>query len=204
VIRVEHDAIERVTLSLVGTIRDGLQGIGGGGGATQVLLRSPGADDLGDGVLLTVYLYDVVSHPHLRNANSDGRWLAGEETQPLVVELYYLLTAYATPDDTEEEMTQHRVLGRTLQVLHDSPVLHGLTGPDEDDEPVRVTRSDHSLSDITNLWSTFPDTPYHPSVSVVAGPVVIGSERGSDATGVRELEVAYDARRPAPEEARRE
>ena len=47
------------------------------------------------------------------------------------------------------------------------------------------------VDELTNIWNTFRETSFEPSVSYLVSPVVIDSERERTITRVREREEQY-------------
>jgi len=141
--------------------------------------KNPGSN------LLTIFLYKVLENPYLKNQdrsllppNANGQLT--EQSPPLTVDLYYLLTAYSGGDILEA----HRALSRAMRVFYDNGVLRGsqlrsdvpskgLTA----DSILRVTLNPITIEDMTRIWSVFPDTPYEISVTYLVTPVPIESAR---------------------------
>jgi Pvc16 N-terminal domain len=134
--------------------------------------------------LLTLFLYKVRENPHLRNdarrslpVDVDGKLV--EQEPPLMVDLYYLLTAHHATDQLEA----HRALSRAMRVFYDNAILRGsviqatkdrgLTS----DATLRITLDPISMEDMTRIWSAFPDTQYEISVTYLVTPVPIESSR---------------------------
>jgi Pvc16 N-terminal domain len=134
--------------------------------------------------LLTLFLYKVMENPYLKNdarrvvaTNTNGTLV--EEEPPLVVDLYYLLTAHHATDQLEA----HRALSRAMRVFYDNAILRGsfiqatkdrgLTS----DAALRITLDPISMEDMTRIWSVFPDTQYEISVTYLVTPVPIQSIR---------------------------
>lgn len=152
---------------------------------SDIALASPAVrGDGGNDWRLTLYLYDVTPSGHSR---SDERPepVPGEATptdRPLVVDLQYLLTVHPASegtDGTQKTWEQHRVLGRAMQVLRDNAVIRGsdLRGSLADGEDLRLSITRESLNTVMDVWSTFPDQAYEPSVSYLVTPVAIESTR---------------------------
>jgi hypothetical protein len=136
---------------------------------------------------LTLVLYKVIENPYLKNDDRrvtqrpDGRLV--EEPPPLVVDLYYLLTAHALTAQPDEPIKAQRALSRAMRVLYDSGIVagsaiqstsdNGLTSADT----LRITLNPISMEDMTRIWSVFPDTQYELSVTYLVTPVPIQSER---------------------------
>lgn len=157
-----------------------LQLLKGSLGATNVALSSP----KNASTLLSLFLYKVMENPYLKNderrvlpPGSDGKLV--EQEPPLMVDLYYLLTAHHSTDLIEA----HRALGRAMRVFYDNAILRGsalqatpnrgLTA----DTTLRITLNPISMEDMTRIWSVFPDTQYEISVTYLVTPVPIESAR---------------------------
>jgi hypothetical protein len=72
---------------------------------------------------VTLFLYDIVEEPTVRNRGKTKRIVAGDVRilkQPLGVGLYYMVTAWGG-----DRLTEQRMLGRVLQVLYDDAILDG-------------------------------------------------------------------------------
>ena len=108
-------------------------------------------------------------------AGVDGRLV--EQEPPLIVDLYYLLTAHHATDQLEA----HRGLSRAMRVFYDNAILRG--SPIQDDQgrgltsdtTLRITLNPISMEDMTRIWSVFPDTQYEISVTYLVTPVPIES-----------------------------
>lgn len=151
----------------------------------DVALASPDAQgERGNDWRLTLYLYDVAESDELRNAdrrkpkpNADA-----VSKSPLVLDLQYLLTAHPSNGasaGTTDTVEQHEVLGQAMQVLRDNAILRGseLTGSLAGEDQLQISIKQESIDAVMNVWSTFPDQPYHPSVAYLVTPVTIESNR---------------------------
>ena len=131
---------------------------------------------------LNLYLYQVMPNAAYRNADIPRQLRPGETGQPpLALNLYYLLTAYATDD---QQPVSHRILGRAMSVLNDHPLLGRReietalpnSGLGEQFERVRLSLQPLALEDIFKLWSGF-QTHYRLSAAYEATVVLIESTR---------------------------
>jgi hypothetical protein len=149
-------------------------------GAANVVLGPPKNAT----TLLTLFLYKVIENPYLRNdgrrslpLDVDGRLV--EQEPPLIVDLYYLLTAHHATDQLEA----HRGLSRAMRVFYDNAILRGsaLQATKDrglaSDTTLRITLNPISMEDLTRIWSVFPDTQYEISVTYLVTPVPIESTR---------------------------
>lgn len=133
----------------------------------EIGLASP--DDAGDlGLRLTLYLYRVSENGHEKNETRQEIGTEHDKRPPLALDLYYLLTAY--PGTDGEEADPHLLLGRAMQVLHDDSLLEG-------DEKSYVSIYPQSMDEMADIWNTFQDESFQPSVSYLVSPVFIDSTR---------------------------
>jgi hypothetical protein len=143
--------------------------------------------------VLTLFLYKVLENPDFKNAdshqltaNAQGRLV--EARKPLIVDLYYLLTAHLAETTLLEA---HRALSRAMRVFYDNGILRGsLLSADPSnrgltaDSTLRLTLNPITMEDLTRIWSVFPDTPYEISVTYLVTPVAIESERVDESAPV--------------------
>ena len=145
----------------------------------DVTLDSPAALQTGTETYskVNLYLYQVVENPYSKNqewvTRDDGR----QEYPPLALNLYYLLTPYAS-----DPLSAHRVLSHAMQTLYDRTILQG----PELAEPLRLT-VDHlalnlvslKLEELTRIWNAL-QTPYRLSVAYEVRIVLLRSTRERD------------------------
>lgn len=139
--------------------------------------------------LINLFLYQTMVNAAWRNTDMPRQIKPGETGQPpLGLNLYYLLTAYGSGDDSPDPLS-HRLLGRAMSVLHDHPVLSSadikLALPVADlalydlydqIEHVRVIPQTLTLDDMSKLWTTF-QAKYRISAAYQAAVVLIESNR---------------------------
>jgi hypothetical protein len=207
----DHRAIADAGQSLVDLLRSSLALDGGDDaivlGSPATVGGGPGPGGGGGGGTtprLSVYLYRVEPNADLRNvprrvADAPGD---GDPTTvtpaPLALDLHYLLTAYPSGSTgggtgggtTGDTWDQHRVLGWAMGTLADHPTLQGddLAGSLADDPPIHVTPEVTRFEDVVDVWSTFTDRPYEPSIGYLLSPVLVDSTLGTSGRRVTERE----------------
>lgn len=143
----------------------------------DVGLASPG--EIGENDLrLSLYLYRVAENGQLNNVERERIDDDTYRDPPLALDLYYLLTAHPSAggtDGTDRTAQQHRVLGLAMQVMRNNAVVGetDLRGSLADDRELRISPYPQSVDELTNIWATFQDAPFRPSVSYLVGPVLI-------------------------------
>jgi hypothetical protein len=140
--------------------------------------------------VLTLFLYDVVEDASARNQPPTRTpvQVAGHQRvtvgkPPLMLILRYMLTAWAA-----DRVSEHRMIGRALQSLHDHATLAGpglvgtLAGTDE---ALRLTLAPISLHERSVVWDAI-NQPYRLSVNYEVRVVRIDPELAIDLPGVTE------------------
>ena len=179
-----YTAIAGVGNTLVSLLIDRMDGYVD---ADEIALGSPGSEGVDDDFRLLVYLYDVRQNEHLSNDRARSTAAGRPGGAALVLDLHYMLAALPKANKPTEELTttsteQHNVLGRAMQVLEDHAIVRR---PDLDDafdrtETITITMESRSQSTLLDVWGTFPEAPYQPSISYVVSPVVIDSRRSTE------------------------
>jgi hypothetical protein len=137
---------------------------------------------------VNIYLYRVSPNAALRNRELPNRTGDGLLRQRPVaaLDLHYLFSFFGS----EAELVPQRLLGSTVRVLHDFPVITRemlddvrvsptfpvfLAASDLDQQPelVKFTPAQLSLDDLSKVWSVFFQTPYALSVAYEATVVLI-------------------------------
>jgi hypothetical protein len=173
-------AIRDVGETLVQLLRDNLGGIVPTPN-DQIVLLSPAEAKIG-GVRLTLFLYSIAPAIELRNEMEIPGLLGKDEAVSEPLNLYYLLTAFAPAegdDPTERTLDSHLLLGEAMRVFFDNGMLTGtlLRGRLPRDEELRLTMQPMTVEDLTRIWSVFPESVLHASVSYLVTPVRLRSTR---------------------------
>lgn len=135
---------------------------------------------------LNIFLYHTAVNAGWRNMDLPGE----RGVPPLALNLYYMLTAYATNnnDDKDGDESSHRVLCAAMSVLHDYPVLTradiaaALDGNDlaQQFERVRITPQPLSVDEIYKLWTAY-QAPYRISAAYELTVTLVDSSIASGA-----------------------
>lgn len=141
----------------------------------SVTLDSP-ADlkgDTGPFQKINLYLYQVLENPYTKNQP----WVAPDagtlQMPPLTLNLYYLLTPYAS-----DQYSAHTVLGHAMRVFYDNGIITGskLAGSLRTSvDKINLVLSPMKLEELTRIWNAL-QTPYRLSVCYEVRVIVIESE----------------------------
>jgi hypothetical protein len=148
----------------------------------DIVLGSPGEID--EDSKLSLFLFQVLENIHLKNREMQQIDSNKLKYPPLSLDLYYLLTAHFPQETTAKTYDAHKLLGQAMQVLYDNAILTGddLHGSLKNSiEELHITLNPMGLEDITNIWNTFQNKSYKPSVCYVVSPVNIESARPPEA-----------------------
>ena len=142
-----------------------------------VTLDSPATLPTGgdqDSAKINLYLYQVLENPFSKNQPWVTQPTGTQKYPPLALNLYYLLTPYAT-----DPISAHRVLTHAMQKLHDNSNLLDA----QLQESLRLS-VDHlsivlcpmELEELTRIWNAL-QTPYRLSVCYQVRIVLIESQQ---------------------------
>lgn len=140
--------------------------------------------------VLTLFLYDVVEDASARNrpplrtpVQSGGQQRVTAAKPPMTLLLRYMMTPWA-----EDRLTEHRMIGRTVQSLYDHATLSGpqlAGGLAAGDEVLRFTLQPIALEDRARVWDAI-NQPYRLSVNYEVRVVHIAPELSESIPGVTE------------------
>ena len=146
----------------------------------SIAVISPDAVKDRDGIHLGLFLYASIESPMLKNEPMRPAVNGTRKRPPMMLDLYYLLTAYGNPNAPGEasgrEIDAHRLLRLSMSALHRNGVLVGTQLPPELRTPeygLRVSLNPITIEDMTRIWSVFVNTSYRASVCYVVTPVPI-------------------------------
>ena len=139
----------------------------------------------GNPAVLSVFLFEVVEDATVRNrpwerTQSGTNYLLRKPPMPLI--LRYLLTPWAS-----DPVTQHKMLGRVMQVLYDGAILTdpGLQGGlANTNQALKLKMAPLTLEERSRIWYAI-QRPYHLSQTYEVRVVNLDSERQESRTPVR-------------------
>lgn len=132
---------------------------------------------------LSLWLYHVSEDEHAKNAapvkGADGSF----RVPPLALDLYYLLTPFATSGEAD-----HLVLGRAMQTFYDQSTARivDTLGTSSINEELRITLYRRSLDEISQVWQALRE-PYRLSVCYQVKVTHLDSNRVEGAKAVVEV-----------------
>ncbi len=131
---------------------------------------------------VNLYLYRVSESPALKNQEIPGQGHpAAFGHPPLSLDLHYLVTAYANNDTVEDaDLTAQELLGDTMQVLHDNPVIPGdllLPNLRHAFERIKISLQPAPMEELASVWNVYPDTDFRRSAAYQVSVVQIESRR---------------------------
>lgn len=170
-------AIRDVGETLIRLLRDNLAGVD-----PEAVVLLPPAEAKTGGVLVTLFLYSIAPAVEMRNELEIPGLRPGDEAVSEPLDLYYLLTVFVPPGGTtptERTLESHRLLGEAMRIFFENGTLTGslLRGDLPRDEELRLTLQPMTVEDLTRIWTVFPESVMHTSLSYVVSPVRLRSSR---------------------------
>jgi hypothetical protein len=121
---------------------------------------------------LSLWLYHVSEDEHVKNTPSVRLSDGSFRMTPLALDLYYLLTPFATSGEAD-----HLLLGKAMLTFHDTAIVRIVDGAAMDvNEELRITLFRRSLDDISPVWQALRE-PYRLSVCYQVKVTHIDSNR---------------------------
>lgn len=141
-------------------------------------------NDKGD-MNLSIWLFEIKENTEFRTSDMIDQ---GDVVRypPIALDLTYLITAHSSSDVLTRAIDEHRIIGKTMQVLHDHNILRGddlvgsLAGTGGS---YRIAKEELPMETAVSL---FPNTPYKLSLCYKVGPVYLDSTRTRPVSRVRE------------------
>lgn len=142
-----------------------------------------------DNTYLSLALYRIAENGEMKNRPLEWKSANTLQYPPLSLNLFYLITPLTSSAEND-----HRLLGKTMQVLYDNAIIRGaalqVQAISPDIAELRVILNPISMEDITKLWSAYI-RPYRLSVSYEVKVVYIDSQRETDAERVLRKKMVY-------------
>ncbi|WP_167854707.1 DUF4255 domain-containing protein [Mangrovimicrobium sediminis] len=159
----------------------------GAGGSMVLSARTPQEMADSNEAGLSVWLYRIARDPEL--LNQPPRRVAADayEYRPLPLRLHYLMTPVVNDPEVSgnDPGMEQFIIGKVLQSLHDTPVLHGaLLGGDLAGSGSRLTvrLEPMDLEEITRVWDAM-ESSYQLCISYEVSLVLIASNQAAEHLG---------------------
>lgn len=153
-------------------------------GSHAIGLCSPA--DKGD-YSLGLHLYDIRECEDVRATEMVQVRPFSQQFPPMLLSLYYMITAYSDSDLKFRAAQEQRILGRVMQIFYDNPVIQAdRIGPSALGMDMRIELLNPELDEKLRLWN-MPDIPYKASLFYRVTPVELESVRTKRVTRVTEL-----------------
>ncbi len=130
-------------------------------------------DESGPEPRVNLFLYKIMENPTLRNLDWQPNRGAPNRIAPppLSLNLYYLMTPYATNDAQTGNATAHMILGEAMRILYENPVLRAtpidppvlVDGLADAREQIKIVLNTLDVEELSQVWGTFAQ-PYRLSV----------------------------------------
>lgn len=175
IVEVGNALIERLKEGLVPEVIPGGHSIG---------LCSPA--EKGD-YSLGLHLYDIRECEDMRYHDMVHIRVSSQQLPPMLLSLYYMVTAYSDSDLKFRAAQEQRILGRVLQLFYDEPLISAeKLGSSALGMDMRIELLNPDLDEKLRIWN-MPDIPYKASLFYRITPVELDSVRTQQITRVTQL-----------------
>jgi len=182
----DYTVIEDISKTLLSLLRDNINGLIP---TDLISLDSPADVIENTDPRLSLYLYQITENHHLKNQKIQSSDVRRLKYPPLPLYLFYLLTAYASSRETEQQ-----IIGRATQIFYNNSIIRGsqlqgsLSGTFED---LTVVLHHLPIEDLHNLWNMFGNKPYKLSLTYRVSPALIDSTREIECERIISLDLNY-------------
>lgn len=147
-----------------------------------------GPDEKGD-FSVGVYLYNIEENYDFKQSGMINVNYKEQKFPPLVLSLYYMITAYSSSDIKFRAIQEQRILGRVMQILADNSIINGSDfGNDVMGADIRIELLNLSIDEKIKLWND-NTKPYKTSICYKITPVELESIKGRRISRVTEFTV---------------
>jgi hypothetical protein len=144
---------------------------------------------------MTLFLFETVEDPSARNrpkvrVTPPPATGLGFRKPPMALLLRYMLTPWSG-----DRLTDHKLVGRTLQVLYDGAILSGTQlqgGLAGTDQALKVTLSPLTLEERARVWYAI-EKPYRLSLTYEVRVVNLDAEQVETLSPVTQRSLGYEA-----------
>ncbi len=116
-------------------------------------------DEAGGARRINLFLYKVMENAQLKNLDWQVRRdnTSQQTPPPLSLNLYYLMTAYATNDPQTGNSSAHEILGDAMRVFYENAMVpEGYLAPGLQDarERIQISHIDFDMEELGQVWNT--------------------------------------------------
>ena len=145
-----------------------------------------GPDEKGD-FSVGVYLYNIEENYDFKQSGMININYKEQKFPPLILSLYYMITAYSSSDIKFRAIQEQRILGRVMQILADNSIINGSDfGNDVMGADIRIELLNLSIDEKIKLWND-NTKPYKTSICYKITPVELESTKGRRISRVTEF-----------------
>jgi len=117
-------------------------------------------DETGGERRINLFLYKVQENASLKNLDWQVKRDAPNKATPppLSLNLFYLLTPYATNDPQTGNAVAHEILGEAMRVFYEHPVVpsdYRAAGLQDAGEEIRIMLNTLNVDEMSQVWHTF-------------------------------------------------
>lgn len=158
-------------------------------GEDDIAISSPKESQSDEQKKISLFLYQITQDPYLKNAEPVLTNTDTIKRAPLYLNLFYLITA-----KTGDEIKDHLLIGKIMQVLYDNSIIRGsvlqgaLVGEKNE---ISVNLLHVPLEELINLWQGFTENTYRLSVCYQVSNVCIDSSIETEIKRVIKKKIEY-------------
>jgi hypothetical protein len=151
----DYTILNDISVTLLKLLKSNMAGIVA---QDHISLASPADVEADTAPRLTLYLFQMVENQNLKNFEIEYSGSSTPCKPPLPLYLFYLLTAYATNRESEQQ-----IIGKAIQIFYDKNIIRGsmlqgsLAGTFEE---LVIDLHTMPLDDMNKLWSMFGSKAY--------------------------------------------
>lgn len=189
----DYTAIADVSVTLISLLRSNMGDLIANPNSSIILCSPSEVED--NSIRLSLFMYRIDENDYMKNREMQQINSNTLKNPPLILDLFYMLTAYSPIDDpTEQTIEEHKILGMAMRIFYDNAILRGsalqgsMAGTDSE---LHIVLAKISMENTAQMWNSFHDKSYKPSAFYQVTPVAIDSLRYHDIHRVVEKDIQY-------------
>lgn len=139
-----------------------------------------------------IYLYDIRENEDVRMQGMINSGLKEQKYPSMFLSLYYMITAYSPGEMKFKAEQEHRILGRTMQLLADNQVIPAQdVGENMGGMDLQIRLVDMPVEDKMKVWND-GSRPYRTSLFYQVAPVELESLKTRRIQRVTDMDVVFE------------